>query len=400
PSIYGYDELKEALVLQLFGGVEKKGIGSERTRGDIHILLIGDPGVAKTKILQSMAEIAPKSIYVSGKSTSGVGLTASAEKDEFGGWTLKAGALVLASGGLASIDEFNLIDKSEQAALHEIMESQSVSVAKAGIVARFKARTSILAAANPKFGRFDPNLLPAEQFDIEPPLLSRFDLIFPIKDVLDEEKDRKLAKHILELHKKAVEEKIREESKKSEEIISIEFLRKYIAYARKTVRPVLTPEAAKILENFYADLRRSGEKQRSVPITPRQLEGLVRLSEASARARLSNRVEVEDAERAIRLQKYVLEQMAFDRSTGYLDIDMLLVGYPKSKQEKYLEVLKIIKDLSSDKEKGVPVSEVVKVAVERQMEEETVRKIIEELLRKGDIYEPKQGYIKYIQRYE
>ncbi len=396
PGIYGYDEVKEALVLQLFGGTSKKRVGTEGSRGEIHILLIGDPGVAKTKILQNMAEIAPKSIYVSGKSTSGVGLTASAEKDEFGGWTLKAGALVLASGGLAAIDEFNLIDKEEQAALHEAMESQTISIAKAGIVARFKSKTAILAAANPKFGRFDPNILPAEQFDISPTLLSRFDLIFPIRDVLDEERDRKLAAFILESHKKAALGK----EEKTEKQVDIDFLRKYIAYSRKNVKPVLTPEASKVIEDFYADLRRIGESQKSIPITPRQLEGLLRLSEASAKARLSNRVEIEDSERAIRLMKYVLEQMALDRGTGKYDIDLLYVGIPQSKQEKYREVLKIVKDLSANEEKGVQISEVIRVASERKIDEDTTKRIIEEFLRKGELYEPRPGYVKYIQRFD
>jgi replicative DNA helicase Mcm len=348
-----------------------------------------------------MAEIAPKSIYVSGKSTSGVGLTASAEKDEFGGWTLKAGALVLASGGLAAIDEFNLIDKEEQAALHEAMESQSISIAKAGIVARFKSKTAILAAANPKFGRFDPNTLPAEQFDISPTLLSRFDLIFPIKDILDEERDRKLAAFILESHKRGIEEeKETKKEREKEKGITTDFLRKYIAYARKNIKPVLTPEASKVIEDFYADLRKLGESQKSIPITPRQLEGLVRLSEASAKARLSNRVEVEDAERAIRLQKYVLEQMALDRGTGKIDIDLLYIGVPRSKQEKYTEILKIVKDLSATEEKGVPISEIIRAASERKIDEETTKKIIDEFLRKGDLYEPRPGYVKYIQRFE
>lgn len=206
PSIYGYEEIKKALALQLFGGTpDKKLVDGAQIRSDMHILLIGDPGSAKTRLLQAVTTMVPKGIYVSGKSTTSAGLTASAERDEFseGGWTLKAGALVLGSGGEVSIDEFDKISDEDKSALLEALESQTISVAKAGIVAKFSAKTSVLAAANPKYGRFDPNQYPAEQFDIPPTLLSRFDLIFPIKDILDEEQDKKIAKHILTQHEAA-----------------------------------------------------------------------------------------------------------------------------------------------------------------------------------------------------
>ena len=257
-----------------------------RIRSDIHILLIGDPGSAKTRMLQYMSDLAPKSVYVSGKSVTGAGLTASAERDDLGeGWTLKAGALVLASGGLGCIDEFSHIEKAEQSALLEVMESQSVSVAKAGIVAKFKARTSILAAANPKFGRFDPNQLPAEQFDIPPTLLSRFDLIFPIRDIMDEEKDKSLAQYVLTTHRDAALKQTPQQEEYN--VLSTEFLRKYIAYSRKMVKPVLSQEASEKIKDYYLQLRKLGQAQGAVAITPRQIEGLIRLSEASAKARLT-----------------------------------------------------------------------------------------------------------------
>jgi replicative DNA helicase Mcm len=206
-----------------------------------------DNNVIEVKKL--ISEIAPKSIYVSGKSVSGAGLTVAAEKDELGdgGWVLKAGALVLASGGIAQIDEFDKIDEEDRATLHEAMETQTISVAKAGIVAKFRTKTAILSAANPKYGRFDTSKNLAEQFEIPPTLLSRFDLIFPIVDVLDEEKDLKLAEHILSSHMG--------KHRKDVEVIDKEILRKYIAYARRKVFPKLTSGAKDKIKDFYVDLR-------------------------------------------------------------------------------------------------------------------------------------------------
>lgn len=245
PGIYGHSEVKEALSLQLFGGTKDKSMpGGAAIRDDIHILLIGDPGAAKTRFLQYVKDIAPKGIFVSGKSVTGVGLTAAAEKDELGdgGWTLKAGALVIASGGMAAVDEFDKIDDTERAAMHEVMESQTVSVAKAGIVAKFRAKTAILAAANPKFGRFDASKLPGMQFDIPPTILSRFDLIFPIIDVMDEAKDSALADHLLRVHRNSAEgsgKKVEGAAPTIDQLL----LRKYIAYARQHVKPVLSDAA-------------------------------------------------------------------------------------------------------------------------------------------------------------
>lgn len=399
PSIYGYREVKEALALQLFGGTPEKALPEGgRLRSDIHILLIGDPGVSKTRLIQYMAELAPKSIYVSGKSVSSVGLTAGAERDELGeGWTLKAGALVLASGGLGCIDEFNQIEKEEQGALLEVMESQTVSIAKAGIVARFKARTSILAAANPRFGRFDPNQLPSEQFDIAPTLLSRFDLIFPIKDVLDEEKDRKLAKYMLASHRDAALK--RKPEAEEYNTVKADFLRKYIAYARKRVKPVLSQEAAAKIEDYYAELRKQSESQKAVAITPRQIEGLVRLSEASAKVRLSPHAELEDAERAIRLTEYVLRQIAFDRSTGKIDIDIISTGQPRSRAEQYYDIVGIIRDITK-KSETTTKDEIIAEARRLGISETTAHRFIDEMLKKGDLYEPKPGHLKFVQRQE
>jgi len=401
PSIYGHDEVKEALALQLFGGTPNKRLSDGgQIRSDIHVLLIGDPGISKTRMLQYIANLAPKSIYVSGKAVTSAGLTATAEKDELGegGWTLKAGALVLASGGMACIDEFDKVKEEEMAALHETMESQSISVAKAGIVAKFKAKTSILAAANPKYGRFDPTRYPAEQFDIPPTILSRFDLIFPIKDILDEEKDRKLASFILDQHVVAgrrVEKTISEE----EEVkppIDADLLRKYIAYSRKRVTPVLTPEANEKIREYYVELRKIGATQGAVPITPRYIEGMVRLAEASAKTRLSNRVELVDAERAIRLMDFMLKSITMDRGLGRIDIDIIATGQPKSKADRIRNVLDIVKELEKEYDL-VEIEKVVEEAKKYGLDEVTTRKVIDEMLRKtGELYEPKHGHVKVV----
>lgn len=407
PSIYGHEEVKEALALQLFGGTPDKYMpDGSKIRSDIHILLIGDPGAAKTRMLQYVKTLAPKSVYVSGKSVTGAGLTATAEKDELGGesgWVLKAGALVLASGGIAAIDEFDKIDAGERAALHEVMESQTVSVAKAGIVAQFRAKTSILAAANPKEGRFDPNVLPGHQFDIPPTLLSRFDLIFPIKDVLDEEKDRSLARHILKAHALAGKQAQQKKVEEAEELlppIETDLLRKYIAYARVHVKPVLTPAAMAKIEDYYAELRRLGKTTSTIPITPRQIEGLVRLSEASAKARLSNTVDIADAERAIRLLDFVSKQVYTDRETGKLDIDIIAIGQPKSKIDKIHTVLRVMRQLESEMDE-VPRERLIAELGEYGIDEETANNLIEEMKNRGDLFEPKSGQtLKTVKKYD
>ena len=407
PSIYGHDEVKSALALQLFGGTpDKFTVDRGRIRQEIHVLLIGDPGSAKTRLLQFVTRIAPKSVYVSGKSVTGTGLTASAEKDELadGGWTLKAGALVLASNGIAGVDEFDKIDETERASMHEVMESGTVSVAKAGIVATFNAKTSILAAANPKYGRFDNSMYPAQQFDIPPTLLSRFDLIFPIIDVMDEERDRKVADHILIQHMmggtrvaaETVGTGAKESMEKMAPPIDMDLLRKYIAYARKNVAPVITPEASNKIRDFYVELRKIGAQQGAVPITARYLEGIARLSEASAKTRLCPRVEIYDADRAIGLVEFVLKAIMMDKSSGRLDVDIISTGQPKSVVDKLKIVLDIVRELE-EKYDMAGTDKVLERAKEFGIDEYMGRKLIEDALRKtNDLYEPKHGFLKTV----
>ncbi|MCL5115138.1 MAG: minichromosome maintenance protein MCM [Candidatus Marsarchaeota archaeon] len=340
----------------------------------------------------------PKGIYVSGKSVTGGGMTAIAERDDFseGGWTLKAGALVLGSGGTVAIDEFDKVNDDDKAALHEALESQTISVAKAGIIATFNAKTAVLAAANPKFGRFDPNKYPAEQFDIPPTLLSRFDLIFPIKDVMDEDLDRSIAKHILMQHVASGAElsDIKEHEQVEKPPIDGEMVRKYIAYAKKTVVPMLSADASKRIQDYYIELRKIGAKQGATPITPRQIEGLIRMAEASAKARLSGTVEVPDAETAIALNEFMLKTLAVDRG-GRIDIDTIMTGMPKEKVERMTTVLALIKKLEG--EEGVAkMQRLLEEAEKAGMDAASVNRYVIELERSGDVFRPRAGVIKII----
>ncbi|MBS3070434.1 minichromosome maintenance protein MCM [Candidatus Micrarchaeota archaeon] len=323
--------------------------------------------------------------------------TASAEKDKAGeGWVLKAGALVLASGGLVAIDEFDKMQEEDRANIHEALEQQQISIAKAGIVTRFKAKTSVLAAANPKFGRFDPNTPIAEQFEIPVTLLSRFDLIFTIRDIIDEGQDRRMATHILSGLKFAGERKAGvkvEEAQTPSNLISTDLLRKYIAFARRSVFPQLTPDATERIKDFYVQLRALGAKTQTFPVTPRDLEGLVRLAEASAKMRLSTQVELQDAEYAIALKDFVLNLVFVDKATGKIDADVILTGTSKAKRDKIFTILNIVRELQREFDM-VETHEVLKRATEHGVDEQDAVKIIDELKTKGELYSPKAGFVK------
>jgi replicative DNA helicase Mcm len=318
PSIYGYEEVKKALVLQLFGGVKKIKNDGTRTRGDFHLLLVGDPGVAKSVILKFISGIAPKGRYVVGKSASGAGITATVVRDEFmRGWSLEAGAMVLANKGIVCIDEMDKMDPQDRSAMHEAMEQQTVTISKANVQATLRAETSVLAAANPKLGRFNPYDTVANQIDMPPTLINRFDVIFILKDLPDRTRDEAIANHVLVEHKEFG----------SKLNMDFNLFRKYIAYAKQKVQPFLTEDSIAEIKKFYVDLRNmpvSGDQvMRPLPISARQLEALIRLSEASARARLSVQVSREDAKRAIDLMKYYLTQVGYDYETKTFDIDRI-----------------------------------------------------------------------------
>jgi len=389
PSVFGYEEIKDALVLQLFGGVRRQRTDKSSTRGDIHVFLIGDPGVAKSVILKFITKISPRGRYVSGKSVSAAGLTATIIKDEFlRGWSLEAGTMVLANKGLCAIDELEDMAEEDRSAMHEAMEQQTVSISKANVHATLKAETSVLAAANPKYGRFDPYQSIHKQINIDPALLNRFDLIFIMQDKPERNKDEAIANHVLLERQQPVESKF---------AIDPLLFRKYVAYAKQRIAPELTDKAIEEIKRFYVELRNKptiGDQLiKPIPITARQLEALIRLSEANAKARLSKKVTRDDAKKAIELLKFYLIQVGFDYETNQIDIDKISTGVTASQKSKIIFVREAISRLESRFGKLIPIEEIDK-EFEGKIEKEVLGEIIEQLAMAGDIFMPKRGYIQ------
>jgi replicative DNA helicase Mcm len=273
-------------------------------------------------------------------------------------------------------------------AMHEALEQQTVSISKANIQATLISRTTVLAAANPKFGRFDPYGIIAEQIDLPPTLINRFDLIFPIKDIPDETKDQKMATHILKLH---------QEPDFYEPEIPTEFLRKYIAYAKQKISPRITDGALNEIKEFYLKMRTSGgaeEGVKTIPISARQLEALVRLTEASARLRLSNQAAKQDAKRAIELVEYCLMQVGLDRETGKIDIDRIATGISASQRSHIMVIKEIISDLENKVGKHIPIDDIIEEAKNKDIDESKVEEVLEKLKRVGEIFEPRRSFIQ------
>ena len=324
PSIFGYDELKLALALHLFSSPNAIRSGSYK-RGDIHILLVGDPSLGKSQILKYVSKLAPHGIYTSGKGSSGAGLTATTVKDEQGNWSLEAGAMVLANNGNICIDEFDKMKEEDRSAIHEALEQQTISISKAGINTTLNSRCSVVAAANPKYGRFNKYKNIAEQINLSPPILSRFDLIFVLTDDIDKENDKMIAMKILG---QCEDER--------EDEISQELLRKYISHAR-SINPVIDDEEKKYIAKFFCECRNlAKENHHPIPVTARQLEAIARLSKASARIRLSDKVTREDIERAIKLQKYCMKHVGFDTQTSTLEADKVM-GNPTQEERTQMQ---------------------------------------------------------------
>jgi replicative DNA helicase Mcm len=318
--------------------------------------------------------------------------TASVVKDEFlKGWALEAGALVLANKGIACIDELDKMDQEDASAMHEALEQQSVTISKANIQATLKAQTTVLAAANPKYGRFDPYDVIAKQIDMPSTLINRFDLIFPIRDIPDKDKDKKLSSFILNLHKDGEDKEAPYETK---------FIKRYIAFARQRVAPTLTDEALEEIQDYFVSMRSQageGERIQSIPISARQLEGLVRLATGSAKTRLSQTVEKQDAERAVELLHYSLTKIGYDEETGKFDIDKIETGTKASERSKISIIKELITSLEEESGESIPLEDLYQEAEAREIDEHDAEEIVEKLKRKGDIYEPTSGYISRIQ---
>jgi len=386
PSIYGYTDIKEGILYLLFGGVPKLLPDNISIRGDSNILLIGDPGTAKSQLLQYVSKIAPRGLYTSGRGSTAAGLTAAVLREREGGMTLEAGALVLADRGICSIDEIDKMRTEDRVAIHEAMEQQTVSVAKGGIVATLNARTSILAAANPALGRYDPYRTMIENINLPTTILSRFDLIFLIKDLPEKEVDQRMAEHILQLHRMG--------AAPVEAPVPPPMLKKYISYA-KQIRPLLTDEAMKRFEDFYVQMRTAKSRDSPIAITARQLESLIRLAEARARASLRKEVIIEDAQAAILLMRKSLEQVGIDTGgTGEIDIDIIKTGKPKSLRDKLQIVLSTI--VETEKDTGMVEESVLYEILQREFDirREEAFRLIGQLTREGTIYSPRPGFFK------
>lgn len=354
PSIFEQDDVKKGLLLQLFGGTNKKFTkgGSPRYRGDINILLCGDPSTSKSQILQYINKIAPRGMYTSGKGSSAVGLTAYVTRDqETKQLVLESGALVLSDGGICCIDEFDKMNDGTRSVLHEVMEQQTVSVAKAGIITTLNARTSILASANPIGSKYNPDLSVIQNIDLPPTLLSRFDLVYLMLDKVDERADRQLARHLASMY---LEDNPLNASQY--EILPIEFLTTYITYAKEHIHPTITPEAKEELVNAYVEMRKLGDDVRSnekrITATTRQLESMIRLSEGHAKMRLSPTVRVDDVKEAVRLIRSAIKDYATDPKTGRIDMNMVQTGTSMAQRVMQSslkeEMLKIIDSMTSN----------------------------------------------------
>ena len=403
PSIFGMTRQKESLMLQLFGGVASKAKDGTRLRGDIHILLMGDPGVAKSQLLSYMAQISPRGRFTSGMSASAAGLTAAAVQDSAadGRWTLEAGALALGDLGLASIDEFDKMNENDRSSMHEAMEQQRISVSKAGINATLSTRCAILAAANPKAGRFQSvSEVPfTQQINLKPALISRFDVIWLLTDQPQADHDSMIANHIMNNRASSTPEILIEKGSevdpsksakhdgvdKKEGIVNRELIRKYVAFAKRSIHPKLTDEAQESLREFYVETRRKGgESHDSIAISARAIEGLYRLAQASARVRLSEVATIEDAERSIRLTRFWRHELMgenFDETT-------LQSGKKATTRNRERSILEIVRRLFSETGNIVNLADVLTEAGRMDISRDVAEDIIEALCRDGRLMRP------------
>jgi replicative DNA helicase Mcm len=382
PHIQGHTLIKEAILLLIVGSTQRVLQDSTKIRGDINIFLVGDPGTAKSEMLKFCARIAPRGLYTSGRGSTAAGLTAAVVRDKSGIMMLEAGAVVLGDQGLVCIDEFDKMKPEDRSALHEVMEQQSASIAKGGIVATLNARTSILAAANPMYGKYDPFKNITENVNLPIPLLTRFDLIFVVRDIPSKEKDSKIARHIINLHTPAGND--------TRSLIDVDTLTKYLSYAKR-MNPVLTKDAEEKILEYYMKMR-NVESEEMITVTPRQLEGLIRLATARARLLMKDQVDAEDADRAIYLIQSMLQDAGVDVNTGKVDLGVLQ-GRAHSEVSKMQLFMDILRSLEGENKTAVEERLFVKELVKStKFTEEEARNYIRRMLREASIYESKPGH--------
>jgi len=411
PHVPGHEQLKLAVALQLFGGVKKQLPGDTVVPGTIHLGIAADPGTFTTEILEYASRLAPKSVSVNGTDTTQAGLTTAAYKSSAGtkNWELDAGALVLADDGVAALTRIDQLSPEAQAALHTVMRDQEVNASKGTATQTLPAETAVLASMNPKYGRFDQYEPIAEQIDLEPALISRFDLLFTVTDQPDVDEDQQIAEHVLKTnhagelnthHKESdtsnySDTEIEHFTEKVEPYIEPDVVRKYIAFARRNCFPTLTEDARAAIQDYYVDLRDTGQDEDApVPVTARKLEALVRLSEASARMRLADTVTEADAERVIDIVQSCLRDIGVDPETGEFDADVVEAGTAKSQRDRLQNLKDLIAELDPDYEQGVPLSVVVEQAEQFGMNKEKAEHEVEKLKYKGEVYEPAENHLR------
>ncbi|XP_047122833.1 DNA replication licensing factor mcm2 [Hydra vulgaris] len=391
PSIYGHEDIKRALALALFGGVAKDPGGKHKLRGDINILLCGDPGTAKSQFLKYVEKTALRPVFTTGQGASAVGLTAYVQRHPVTKeWTLEAGALVLADRGVCMIDEFDKMNDADRTSIHEAMEQQSISISKAGIVTSLQARCSIIAAANPIGGRYDSSLTFAENVDLTEPILSRFDILCVVRDTVDAVQDEMLARFVVNSHVKhhpgysdeSVDNQLASVNDPGIELIPQSLLKKYIIYAKDKVTPNLLNMDQDKVSKMFAALRKESMITGSIPITVRHIESMIRMSEAHARMHLREYVHEDDVNMAIRVmlesfidtQKYsVMRNMrksfahylAFKKDNNELLMFVLKqlvrdqITYHKNRYRGEPEVIEIQEDEFADKARQINIHNLV-----------------------------------------
>jgi len=386
PSLHGMEDVKLGIALQLFGGMPVDMPDGTRKRGDIHILMVGDPGVAKSQLLEFVAKFAPRAISFSGRSSSEAGLTGAAVKDELDGkWWIQPGALTLADGGICCADEVDKMKSGTLGSIHEALEQQMVHINKV-VKADLYTRTAFLGAANPKYGRYDKYGSISEQITHGDAFISRMDLVFVLMDISETSKDQKLATHILGM--------LRGKAEVCAPQMDLELFRKCIAYAKTHVFPVLTDEAQELIIRFFVDTR-GAAKTNTIPITARTLEATFRLATAHARMRLSETITEEDANAAINLLKDNLKKVGIDPKTGELDADILNGGTTLSQRNKIKELKDIITELSKRELARYQAASKADLLLRcGDIDIDEMNDLLKKMKHRGDIFCPEEGYYK------